>query len=118
MPLPSSNLAQNAAQTAPQVHSDNYLGKIFLEKIPVRLSNVKDIPFPDILHVYDSSLKGYSVLRDRTGNFHIDEDMIGINEHGAVKVWLNTAFEKNLPNFQKNDNVAESTMVNELLTII
>jgi hypothetical protein len=26
------------------------------------------------------------------GFFHVDEEQVGINERGQVKVWLNTAF--------------------------
>ncbi len=69
-----------------------YLESIFLERIPFRLSNVKDIPFPDVLHVYKQSLDGYAQLSSKAGYFPVDEDQIGINTNGEVKVWLNTSF--------------------------
>ena len=47
--------------------------------MPLRLSNVKDIPFPDTLHLYDASINGYRQLQGVTGPFRIDEDQIGIN---------------------------------------
>jgi hypothetical protein len=69
-----------------------YLESVFLERIPFRLSNVKDIPFPDVLHVYKQSLEGFDQLSSKAGYFPVDEDQIGINRNGEVKVWLNTSF--------------------------
>lgn len=66
---------------------------ILVERIPIRFSNVKDIPFPDILHVYEATINGFSELQKYAGNFHIDEDQIGVNDNGNVKVWLNTAYQ-------------------------
>ena len=50
-----------------------------MERIPLRLSNVKDIPFPDTLHLYDASINGYRQLKTAVGPFHMDEEQIGIN---------------------------------------
>jgi hypothetical protein len=59
----------------------------------LRLSNINDIPYPDALHLYDAVLHGYAQLSEVVGCFHVDEEQVGVNELGQVKVWLNTAFE-------------------------
>jgi len=60
--------------------------------MPVRLSNVRDIPYPDCLHLYDSVLNGYEQLSQLVGYFDVDEEEIGISDRGQVKVWLNPSF--------------------------
>lgn len=35
------------------------LGSLYLERIPLTLSDVTDIPFPDVLHVHNQSLNGF-----------------------------------------------------------
>lgn len=37
-----------------------YQADLYLESIPIRLCNIKSIPFPDALHLYDQALNGYS----------------------------------------------------------
>jgi len=69
-----------------------YTESIFVERVPFRLSNVKDIPYPDVLHLYDSTINGFQQLTQVVPYFRIDEDQIGINENGKVKVWLNPDF--------------------------
>ena len=69
------------------------LGNIFVEQIPLRLSNMEDIPYPDSLHLYDATINGFGQLASEVNPFRIDEDQIGINGKGQVKVWCNTAFE-------------------------
>jgi hypothetical protein len=71
----------------------HHAAKIFVEKIPLRLSNVTDIPYPDVLHLYDVCINGFRQLSETVGFFSVDEDYIGVNEHGQARVWLNTAFE-------------------------
>ena len=70
-------------------HSEN----IFIERLRLRLSNITDLPYPDILHLYDASLQGFAQLADVVGFFRVDEDQIGVNDQGHVKVWLSPAFE-------------------------
>ncbi len=73
------------------------LGSIFLERIPVRLSNVSDLPSPDVLHVNKQALEGFGVLSQDVGFFGITEDHIGFNSEGVAKVWMNKDFEKTYP---------------------
>jgi hypothetical protein len=50
-----------------------------VERIPLRLSNIEDIPFPDVLHLLDHCLQGFKVLSGVVGFFHVDEDQVGVN---------------------------------------
>jgi hypothetical protein len=59
------------------------------------LSDLKDIPYPDIFHLYDVCLNGYKLLTQTVGFFSIDEGQIGINQAGRAKVWLSTHFDSN-----------------------
>lgn len=90
-----------------------YVAKIFVEKIPLRLSNVTDIPYPDVLHLYDVCINGFRQLSETVGFFSVDEDYIGVNEHGHVRVWLNTAFESSTV-FGRKD-LTEAQMVEGVL---
>jgi hypothetical protein len=38
-------------------------GHLFIERIPHRLSEVKDIPYPDVLHIYKQAIKGFNILQ-------------------------------------------------------
>jgi hypothetical protein len=58
-----------------------------LEKIPIRLCDLRNIPFPDALHLYDQALNGFYELARVVGCFPVESDYIGINERGVVKVW-------------------------------
>lgn len=43
-----------------------------MEKIPLRLSNVQDIPYPDLLHLYDTCIHGFGQLAQAVGFFTVD----------------------------------------------
>lgn len=64
-----------------------YEASLFLEKIPIRLCDLRNIPFPDVLHLYDQALNGFYELGRVVGCFPVESDYIGINERGVVKVW-------------------------------
>lgn len=81
----------------------------------MRLSNIEDIPYPDLLHLFDVCIKGFPQLAEVVGFFNVDEDQIGVNEKGQVKVWLNTAFEST--DIQGNKNVTEADMVADIFEI-
>ncbi len=52
---------------------------MIIEKIPLRMSNIQDIPYPDVLHLLDVCIRGYRQLSDKVGFFAVDEDQIGVN---------------------------------------
>lgn len=63
---------------------------LYIEYIPVRLSDVSDIPYPDALHLIESCLRGFAVLYKKGGYFKIEEDLVGFNSSGKTKVWINS----------------------------
>jgi hypothetical protein len=48
-----------------------YKGSLLLEAIPFTLAKIKDIGFPDILHLYFQSIRGFGELFDRVGYFEV-----------------------------------------------
>lgn len=76
---------------------------------------MEDIPYPDLLHLFDVCIRGFPQLAEVVGFFNVDEDQIGVNEKGQVKVWLNTAFENT--EIQGNRNVAEAEMIADIFEI-
>ena len=53
------------------------------------------MPFPDFLHIFAQSLRGFQDLARQVGFFAVEEEYIGINEKGVVKVWMNQNYAKN-----------------------
>lgn len=87
-----------------------------MERIPIRFSLVRDIPYPDILHVYDACLRGFGELTTVAGYyFVVDEDHIGINESGRVKVWLSNLYYSFRSSGTK---VSQQVMVRGLLELL
>ena len=63
--------------------------RLFIEEIPIRLSDIEDVPFPDNLHLYSQCLGGLRELASSVGCFEVMEECIGVNAQGVVKVWMN-----------------------------
>lgn len=49
-------------ETEEEFCASNYRGKIYIERIPLTLDTITDIPFPDALHIYSQSLQGFHTL--------------------------------------------------------
>lgn len=62
--------------------------------MPVRLSDIEDIPYPENLYVLFSCLDGFEKLFHFVGYFRPEEDFICIDRDGRVKVWLNSDLSK------------------------
>lgn len=60
----------------------------------MRLNEIKDLPFPDSIHLMNNCLRGFRELYHKTGSFEVSNHMIGINCEAKVKVWLNNDFGK------------------------
>ena len=71
----------------------------------MKLSDIKDIPYPDNLYVLLSSLDGFDRIVQKTGYFEIEEYMICINKQGEVKVWINDNLSRNYPDVVRNKRV-------------
>lgn len=74
--------------------STNYRQTLFIECIPIRLSDIQHIPYPDSLHLLSQSLLGFHQLANEVGFFPIEQEYIGVNNDGVVKVWMNDHYEK------------------------
>lgn len=57
--------------TRQELCSTFYSGSLFLERIPLRLSEINDLPYPDNLHLANSCLRGFKELYDRVGSFTV-----------------------------------------------
>ena len=52
--------------------SKSYAGNIYTEHIPIRLSNIVQLPFPDVLHFYNQSFNGLGRLSKQLGHFRVN----------------------------------------------
>jgi len=52
--------------------SSNYRQKLYIESIPIRLSDIEHIPFPDYLHLYNQTLNGFKQLAETVGYFAVE----------------------------------------------
>lgn len=71
--------------------------RVKTERIPVRLSEVSNLPASEGLYILHEALIGYKVIYEHDGGININDDMVGFTPEGRVKVWLNENFAKNLP---------------------
>ena len=103
-----------------EICSTFYQGHIFNERIPLRLNEIKDIPFPDSLHLVNASFLGFKELFDKVGSFSVNDHLIGINSEAKVKVWVNSDFGK--PNYEGGRLVVklddEKIMVGEIIQVL
>jgi hypothetical protein len=77
--------------------STHYGAFLYTERIPIKLSDIKDIPYPDNLYILQASLEGFHTVYHKTGFFEIQEHMVCINRQGKVKIWINDNLSKKYP---------------------
>lgn len=102
-----------------EICSTFYQGHMFTERIPLRLNEIKDIPFPDSLHLVNASLLGFRELFDKIGSFSVTDHLIGVNSEAKVKVWVNSDFGK--PTHEGGRLVRsddEKIMVGEIIQVL
>jgi hypothetical protein len=85
--------------TQQDICSTIYKGLLYAQKVDLRLKEINDIPYQDILYLTKATLSGFKVLYEKVGYFDISEEMIFITKEGKVKVWLNSNLSKNEPIF-------------------
>ena len=76
--------------------------RVKTERIPTRLSEIKYLDENKGLVVLEQALIGYKSIFTFQGPVLINDDMIGFNQNGKVKVWLNNNFAKNTPDGELN----------------
>jgi hypothetical protein len=80
---------------------------VYIEHIPVRLSDIEDIPYPENIYVLLSSLAGFKKLYQIAGYFKITEDLVCMDKDGRVKVWLNPDLSKCFTDTQSDEDILE-----------
>jgi hypothetical protein len=60
-----------------------------MERYPMRLGELKDLPLFKILYILKESIIGYERLFDKFGSFPITSHMIALDHQNRCKVWLN-----------------------------
>ena len=84
----------------------SYSAKVYIERIPIKLSDIKDIPYPDNLYVLLAALDGFDRIVQKAGFFEIQEYMICVNRQGEIKVWINDNLSRNYPDSMRSRRVA------------
>ena len=77
--------------------SSGMVGTVYIEHISLRLSDIDELPLADGLYVMLEALEGYNYLYQHAGYFRIEEEQIGLDRTGRVKVWVNSDYSKNYP---------------------
>jgi hypothetical protein len=96
-----------------------YAGTLYTERIPLKLSEIKDIPWPDNLYILISALDGFSLIYNKIGYFVVQEYMICINNQGKAKVWINDDLSKNYPDpCDVDDEGSEQEMVRRTVELL
>lgn len=70
---------------------------IYTEHIPLRLEEMYSIHFQNMIKIIYRSLIGFQILFEKFGYFTIDSSLIGVNQEGFSKCWLNKKFNDMRP---------------------
>ena len=66
-------------------------------------------------------MEGFKILFEHFGGFYINDQMIGFNQKGEVKVWINSNFALNSVEFSPNLGnkvVSQADMVNQIFSLV
>lgn len=66
--------------------------RVLTERIPLRLNQLPQLTFEESLYALSEAFRGYKDCYNKLGPFEITDEMIGINNDGEVKVWVNEDF--------------------------
>ena len=69
--------------------------RVMTEKIVKKLCEIRNLNNSEQLTVLYNALTGYSAVHKKMGAVKISSDMIGFNEEGKTKVWVNQNFGMN-----------------------
>lgn len=76
------------------------------ERIPHRLAEAPQLTYPETLYTLDRALEGYEVAYDKSGPMRVNDQMIGFNNEGRCKVWVNEDFANNHPSYPRRSLVS------------
>lgn len=85
------------AQTAQSLKDPYTHMAVITERIPHRLAGAPQLTYPESLYVLDRALEGYETAYHKVGPFRVNDQMIGFNNQGEAKVWVNEDFAQNHP---------------------
>jgi len=71
------------------------------ERIPHRLAGAPQLTYPESLYVLDRALEGFETAYEKAGPMRVNDRMIGFNNQGQAKVWVNENFEQNHPSYPR-----------------
>lgn len=77
--------------------SERLAASVYLEHVSLRLCDIEEIPLADGLYVILEGLEGYQHLYQHAGYFRVEEDQVGLDRTGRVKVWVNGDYGRNYP---------------------
>ena len=101
--------------------------EVLTERIPTVLADSRQLSFEEANVTLYNALKGYSKLNDKFGPIEVTDQMIGYNNDGNTRVWINENFGRNHPVTSKdhdsNDltaikSASEERMVNNIINVI
>lgn len=81
---------------------------VITERIPHRLADAPQLTEAESLYVLDRSLQGFETAYEKCGPMGVNDRMIGFNNEGHCKVWVNEDFSSNHPGYPKR--VLQSTL--------
>lgn len=96
--------------------------RLLVEFIPVRLKEVDSLELEEALTLLAAVLKGFHALTAHFGAIEPQEELIGFNQWGKAKVWLNKDVSCNFPehvsrvNFDKSR--VEASHVRKLFDLV
>lgn len=82
--------------------------RLLVEFIPVRLKEVDSLELEEALTLLAAILKGFHALTAHFGAIEPQEELIGFNQWGKAKVWLNKDVSCNFPEHAVQANFDKS----------
>ena len=99
--------------------SQTYSSEVYTEHAIGRLSDYKDIPYPENIYVANVVLEGFHDLFEMVGYFEPTENQICVNDRYEMKVWLNSDFSRDYPCvYNRKEDGTEELMVDEIMELV
>lgn len=70
---------------------------VFTERISYRLSELPQLTFPEGLQFLRQTATAFEVAYQKVGGLHINPELIGINDKGEIRAWVNENWAINRP---------------------
>jgi hypothetical protein len=88
---------------------------VYIEHCPLKLNKIHDMNINQSLYMLKEAILGFERLCSRFGPFKVTSNMIGVNERGLCKVWLNDNFSLNFPSAPESTEQAMVASIVEIL---